>query len=232
MSRRLLAIRTSTGFARTRGMRYTGAALLLPLFLLVSATVGCTPKAPPLRGTLAPARLPDAELPPVHRRLVFRWSYSDNDFRMRGEGVARVAPPDSVRLDLFVNGGLGGGRALLIDDELRTEGEDKVKRLLPPVPLLWASLGRLKVPAASDTVARVDADTLRVDIGVDPRWRTTFLGTQLRRLELIENQRVPQWVSRDSVGNVSYQHTRAHRKLEITITRVDTVPGFDATIWH
>ena len=213
-------------------MRGTSATLLLQRLLLLSMVVGCAPKAPPLRGTLAPARLPEAELPSVHRRVVFQWSYSDNDFRMRGEGVARVAPPDSVRLDFFVSGGLGGGRALLIDDELRAEGEDKVRRLLPPVPLLWASLGRLKIPAASDTVARVDADTLRVDIGVDPRWRTTFVGTQLRRLELIENQRVPQWVSRDSVGNVSYQNTRARRKLEITLTRVDTVPAFDATIWH
>jgi hypothetical protein len=213
-------------------MRYTSVALLLLLFLALSAIVGCAPKAPPLRGTIAPARLPDAELPPVHRRLVFQWSYSDNDFRMRGEGVARVAPPDSVRLDLFVSGGLGGGRAFLIDDELRTVGEEKVQRLLPPVPLLWASLGRLKVPAASDTAARVDADTLRVDIGVNPRWRTTFLGTQLRRLELIENEKVPQWVSRDSVGNVRYEHARAHRRLEITITRADTVSGFDASIWH
>ena len=209
-------------------MRFSTTAPLL----LLSAIAACAPKAPPLRGTLAPARLPEAELPSVHRRVVFQWSYSDNDFRMRGEGVARVAPPDSVRLDLFVSGGLGGGRAVLIDGDLRAEGEDKVKRVLPPVPLLWASLGRFKVPSAADTVARVDADTLRVDIGVDPRWRTTFFGDQLRRLELIEKERVPQWVSRDSAGNVNYQNARAHRKLDITITRVDTVSAFDATIWH
>jgi hypothetical protein len=216
-------------------MRFTSITRLGPLAAIVallSAIAGCAPKAPPLRGAVAPAGLPDARLPLVHRRLVFQWSYNDNDFRMRGEGVARVAPPDSVRLDLFVSGGLGGGRALLIDDELRVEGEDKVKRLLPPAPLLWASLGRFKVPAAADTVARIDADTLRADIGRDPRWRTTFLGTQLRRLELIENERVRQWVSRDSAGNVNYQNARAHRKLDITITRVDTVSAFDATIWH
>src|SRR5918912_245572 len=109
-------------------MRYVTAALLL----LLSALVGCAPKAPPLRGTVVPARLPDTELPPVHRRLVFQWSYADNDFRMRGEGVARVAPPDSARLDFFVGGGLGGGRAFLIDDDLRTAGEDRVQKLLPP----------------------------------------------------------------------------------------------------
>src|SRR5918911_2139147 len=124
-------MRTSTGFAGTRDMRFTRVARLV----LLSAIVGCAPKAPPLRGAIVPPRLPDAALPPVHRRLVFQWSYTDNDFRMRGEGVARVAPPDSVRLDFFVSGGLGGGRALLIGDELRAEGEDKVKRLLPPVPL-------------------------------------------------------------------------------------------------
>jgi hypothetical protein len=207
-----------------RPIAWCGAALVL------LAPIACAPKAAPLRGAVAPARLPSTELPPVHRKIIFHWSYSDRDVRMRGDGAARVAPPDSVRLDLFLGNGLGGGSAVLIDGDLRTQGDDRIRRYLPPVPLLWAALGRLSVPPAEDTTARVDGDTLRVDIGHDPRWRSAFVGDGLSRLELIDGDRIRQWVSRGA-GHVQYRHVATRRTLELTIIRVDTVPGFDATIW-
>ena len=54
----------------------------------------------------------------MNQRIRFTWAYADLDVKGRGDGVARVAPPDSVRLDLFLAGGNSGGRAVLIDDEL------------------------------------------------------------------------------------------------------------------
>ena len=60
---------------------------------------------------------------------------------MRGEGVARIAPPDSARLDFFVNGE-GTGHALLIGDQIRLQsGQGAMRDFLPPAPLLWAALG-------------------------------------------------------------------------------------------
>jgi hypothetical protein len=198
-------------------------------FLLAAA---CGPKVGPLAGTIAPARLPRTELPPVKQRIRFTWNYSDLDLRGRGDGVARVAPPDSVRLDLFLAGGNSGGRAVLIDDELRAPGGAMVRSFLPPPPMLWAALGRLHLPPAADTAVRVDGDTVRADIGRDPRWRVTFVGRDLRRLELIHGNRLQQWVERTADHKVTYRHLRANRALDLNIVRVDTVPGFDATIWR
>jgi hypothetical protein len=198
-------------------------------FLLAAA---CGPKVGPLAGTIAPARLPRTDLPPVKQRTRFTWIFADLDLRGRGDGVARVAPPDSVRLDLFLAGGNAGGRAVLIDDELRAPGGAMVRSFLPPPPMLWAALGRLHLPPAADTAVRVDGDTVRADIGRDPRWRVTFVGRDLRRLELIHGDRLQQWVERTADHKVTYRHLRANRALDLNIVRVDTVPGFDATIWR
>ena len=202
--------------------------------LLVAAALAaaCGPRIGVLAGTAPATRLPRTELPPVHRRIRFAWAYSDLDVRGRGDGVARVSPPDSVRLDLFLAGGNTGGRAILIDDELRAPGGPMVRSFLPPPPMLWAALGRLHIPPTTDTTVRVDGDTVRADIGHDPRWRVTFVGRDLRRLELIQGDRLQQWVERTADQKVTYRHLRANRSLDLSVVRVDTVPGFDATIWR
>ncbi len=208
----------------------TASALLAGALLLVAAA--CAPKAPPLAGTIAPASIPATRLPPLHRMLIFLWSYADPDFRAKGDGAARVAPPDSVRLDLFVGGGYGSGSAVLVGDRLVARGNERIRSYLPPVPFLWAALGRLAVPPAADTAARVDGDTLRVEIGRDPAWRVTFAADELRRIELIEGGRIQQWVTRDPAGHVHYENERARRTLDLTVTRIDTVSAFDAAIWR
>lgn len=192
----------------------------------------CSPRAAPLAGVITPRRLPDTELSPVHRKIVFQYDYSQPDLRIRGEGVARISPPDSARLDFFVNGE-GTGHALLVGDDIRLQdGQEKMRDLLPPAPLLWAALGRLHVPGAADTTVRVDGDTLRIDIGRASGWRATFAGEQLRRLEQIDGGRIPQWVSRPAGGPIRYEQPRLRRLLQLRISRVDTVPGFDASIWR
>ena len=104
------------------------------------------PRAAPLAGAPTPRRMPLAELPPVHRKIVFAWDYSQPELRIRGDGVARISPPDSARLDFFVNG-QGTGHALLVGDEIRLQGgQESMRDFLPPAPLLWAALGRLHVP--------------------------------------------------------------------------------------
>jgi hypothetical protein len=209
-----------------------GRLLAAAALAMILIAAGCGPKVPPLAGTVAPARLPRTELPTVKQRIRFTWAYEDLDLRGRGDGVARIAPPDSVRLDLFLAGGNAGGRAVLIDDELRAPGGPMVRSFLPPPPMLWAALGRLHIPPAPDTSVRVDGDTTRADIGHDPRWRVTFVGHDLRRLELIQGDRLQQWVERAPHRAVTYRHLRANRALDLTIVRVDTVAGFDATIWR
>jgi len=203
------------------------------LVTCVTLALACAPRLTPLDGTSAPASLPRSDLSRGHQRVVFRWEMEDPDMLTRGDGAARVAGPDSVRLDFFLAGGLGGGAAVLIGDALRLPpgAEDLARRLIPPAPLLWAALGRLAVPPLRDTTARVDGDTLRADIGSPTVWRVTFVRDTLRRLERVADGRVVEWVERRSGdGRVRYQLEPNRRRLDLFISRSDP-SVFDPTIW-
>ena len=203
---------------------------------VTSITLGvlaCAPKLQPLGGTVAPAVFPRAELPRGQHRVLFRWEMEDGDMLTRGDGAARVAAPDSVRLDFFLAGGLGGGAAVLIGEELRLPrtADDFARRLIPPAPLLWAALGRLAVPPSRDTTARVDGDTLRADIGAPAVWRVTFIRDTLRRLERVADGRVVEWVDRGGHSDrVRYQLEPNRRRLDLLISRSEP-SVFDQTIW-
>lgn len=149
----------------------------------------------------------------------------------RGEGVARVAAPDSARIDLFLAGGFGSGAAVLIGDSLRVPGGTMARRFIPPAPLLWATLGRVALPALADTSARVDGELLRVDIGTPPSWRLTFRRDSLIRLERVRDGRIVEWVERSGV-TVRYRSEEARRVLLLTIKRAQEVSPFDAAIWR
>ena len=191
----------------------------------------CAPKAPPLRGIEARPALPALSILPGHSRLVFDWRYEDPDIRTHGDGALRTAYPDSARVDLFLEGGMGTAVAILVGDTLRAPGPDAVRRLIPPAPLLWAALGKLAVPPAADTSARLDGDTLRVEIGRGNVWRLTVARGVLSRLERIEGGRIVQSVRRADDTHVRYYDATVRRTLELTITRVDHSVELDASIW-
>src|SRR3954468_14371488 len=119
-------------------------------YLLIGAcflgAVGCAPRLKPLGGTVTPVAMPRTEMERGRRQIVFDWEYSDQDMTGKGNGVARVASPDSARLDFFLAGGFAGGAAVLIGDSLQLPGIDLFRRLIPPPTLLWAVLGRSTFP--------------------------------------------------------------------------------------
>jgi hypothetical protein len=196
---------------RARARHIASVRVLCAVIMAIS----CTPRAGSLRGTPAPARFPQAELPPGHKRVVFRWEYSDQALGARGEGAARVA----------------GGFAIVVGDSISTPGGDDVRRYLPPPSFLWAALGRLAVPSIPDTVAKVDGNTLWADIGRNPTWRIAFVGDQLTRVERIVDGRRIEWVNR-SGSEVRYRHERSLRSLTLRITSTDAAAPFDPTIWR
>jgi hypothetical protein len=211
----------------------TRGALCVLVTCITVGVPGCAPRLQPLGGTVAPATFPRAELPRGQHRILFRWEMEDGDMLTRGDGAARVASPDSVRLDFFLAGGLGGGAAVLIGAELRLPptADDFARRLIPPAPLLWAALGRLAVPPSRDTTARVDGDTLRADIGAPAVWRVTFIRDTLRRLERVTDGRVVEWVDRRGSDNrVRYQLEPNRRRLDLFISRSEP-SAFDQTIF-
>jgi hypothetical protein len=210
------------------------ASRALVAVLTLAAIAGCRPPSvAPLQGAPVPAaQLPRGTLPDGNRKIVFKWELRDGDVNARGDGVARIASPDSVRLDFFLGGGFGGGAAVLIGDSLQVPGPEAARRLIPPRSLLWAALGRLDIPAERDTVVRVDAGVLRADIGTPVRWRATFHGDTLTRLERVDGGRLQEWVERAGDQSVQYRNEAARRTLSLVIQRSDAVPAFDPTIWR
>ena len=213
-----------------RRLRSISRHVSLLALVVLGPVAACAPRLRPLTGAPAPAVVPTGALAPGHRRVVFDWELVDRELSARGEGVARVASPDSARLDLFVSGGFGSGGAVLVGDTLRLPNGELTRRFVPPPPLLWATLGRVAIPALPDTSARVDGGLLRVDIGSPVTWRLTFRSDSLVRLERIGGNRVVEWVDR-SGSIVRYRNAAARRELLLTIKRVEEVAPFDAAIW-
>lgn len=211
--------------------RVQAGVAVLALMISVAA---CAPRLRPLGGSSAPVPVPRTTLPLGHHRIVFRWELEDPDFTARGDGAARIAAPDSARLDFFLGGGVGSGAAVLIHDELRlpSRAEDLARQVVPPAPLLWATLGRVAFPALPDTVTRVDGDTLRADIGAPVAWRLTFVSDTLRRVERVDRGRVIEWVDRSSDGHLRYRQEVTRRQLDLFLTRSDEVSAFDPAIWQ
>lgn len=212
--------------------RHVRFALLLSLLLAAPA---CAPRARPLGGvTTEPARLPALQLPGEYRQLVFRWEFNEGDIVARGDGVGRVAPPDSARVDFFLDGGLGAGRAVLIADHLGIPpAAEFARKFFPPAPLLWATLGRLAVPPGTDTVARMDGDTLRADItqSRNEYWRIHVVQGRLARVERISGGRIVEQVVRSSDTRVRYDQLADRRSLTIDLTKSFVTPGFNREIW-
>jgi hypothetical protein len=198
--------------------------------VLMMGPSGCVPSLRPLTGAPTPAVVPKTAIPPGYHRIIFDWELDDREVSARGEGIARLSSPDSARLDLFLAGGFGSGAAVLIDDSLQVTAGNLTRRFIPPPPLLWATLGRVAVPPAHDTSARVDGELLRVDIGLPVNWRLTFRRDTLLRLERVRDGRIIEWVERS--GNaIRYRSEEARRALLLTVKRVEEVPPFDASIW-
>lgn len=175
--------------------------------------------------------VPDTRLRPGHQRIIFGWEYKERVFSAKGDGVARISAPDSVRIDLFLENGSSGGFVILIGDSLTALAQDDARRSLPPEPMLWATLGVVRV-TAPDTVAKQDGDTLRVEIGRDPIWRLAFASRSLDRMERITGGRIEQTVERRDSTRVVYRQPGAGRSLVLTIRRVIPEAGFDAAIWR
>ncbi len=203
-------------------------------FIALLTLAGCAPRLAPLvNATPVPISepLPVLELPRRNQRIVFNWRLQESELEVHGEGAARIAAPDSARIDLFVAGGLGSGAAWVIANEMRLDAPDALKRVLPPPAFLWAALGRSAVPAGRDTlVARTDGETT-AEIGPVPRWRITFRDGRVSRLERADGDKVVDRLERRLDGSLVYFHAPTRRQLTLTITRVDSVAPFDASIW-
>ncbi len=202
----------------------------------VALLTGCiAPRLAPLpNATPVPPRepLPTIELPRHSQRIVFDWRLQEAELEVRGEGAARIAAPDSVRIDLFVRGGLGSGAAWVIGETMELEAPEALRRVLPPPAFLWAALGRFSIPPGADTLVARQDSALTAEIGPAPRWRLSLRGRRIMRLERADGDRVVDRLERREDGSLVYFHAPTRRQLTLTITRVDSVASFDPSIWR
>jgi hypothetical protein len=201
------------------------------LVVLALGAIACAPKLKPLGGEIAPVAMPRTEMPRGHHQVFFDWEYSDQDMTGKGNGVARIAWPDSARLDFFLAGGMIGGAAVLIRDSLQLPGADMFRRLIPPPTLLWALLGRSAFPVTGDTAVRVEGALLRADLGKPIKWRATFRSDSLIRLERVEGERVVEWIEHQPDARIEYRQESARRSLKLHVTQVESVGSLDSSIW-
>lgn len=194
---------------------------------------GCAPRIHPLPG-VEPANptLPSFALAPVPQKITFKWELNDDAIVARGDGVARLGPPDHARVDLFLGGGFGvAAAAVLVGDSLIVPPGSNGRDVVPPAPLLWAALGRLALPAVSDTIIRVSGDTLRASLGTPVRWRITSVDGQLTRVERVAGDRIVEWVDRIPGKQTRYELS-GRRSLVLDIEIQQPVAPFDASIWR
>ena len=152
------------------------------------------------RGTALPdaeevarrARASSGTEQPMH--VIFRWEYAGESGSFRGDGAARVNPPDRFRLDLFSTGE-GSLQATLVDGVLATSGDLEGVEL-PPTVFLYAMAGVFRPgempPARGSEVRGLRVLEFAIEGGAT---RSYYLeGGRLTRLDERRGGRRERWI--------------------------------------
>jgi hypothetical protein len=159
--------------------------LRLAMAMAIPLTAACAARSTP--STVDPsaaARYVDASAPDRPLRIIFAWTALDGDARFTGRGAARVEPPYHARLDLFGPRGETYVSAAVVDDDLRLPG-GKAPLALPPVAMMWATLGVVAPPAEAVLVGTREEGTeveLHYDVG-ESRLRYSLADGRLRTVQ-------------------------------------------------
>lgn len=163
-----------------------GTGTALALAWIATACAASLQQGPPLADPAAVAtRARDASGIDRPWQVRFRWEYADERGNLRGDGVARVNPPDRFRLDLFATE--GSMAAVLVDDSLDTLGQIEDVELPAPA-FLYAMAGVFRPGAdvPDGGFERDGMEVLRYEAGAaGVRWYYLRHG----RLERVEERR-------------------------------------------
>jgi hypothetical protein len=200
------------------------------LLLLLCSACASAPRLRPLEGTAYDGPIPATPLT-GYRLVTFRWEYRDLLASRRGEGTARIAAPDSVRLDLHLSGGYGSTHVVLIGDgPIQAPPDEEMARMYPGSSLVWAAIGRLALGAVPDTTKRLAAGIIVAQFGTDTIWRASFDEGRLVQLLKATGGKVVERVTRSTDGSVTY--VRGSGTLRMTDVRERNAEPFDKDIWR
>jgi hypothetical protein len=163
--------------AASRGLSYLGAALALGASACARPPAAVVPVGGFTPVSVDAFRAVAARtVPPSPVALFFHWRYDDGSAPVRGRGAARVAPPDSLRLDVGLPI-LGRATLVLAGDSVWAQPEAAAAHLLPERATVWAMFGVIEPPP----------DGTRIEVGeaVDRRlYRLTAPDGVVTTLEL------------------------------------------------
>lgn len=182
-----------------------------------------------------------ATVPRQRVAVQFRWRYRDERAGYSGRGIARVAPPDSLRFDFRGPFGYSGAAAIVGDSVLWTEPAGDFSALVRGVPLLWAALGTVRPPAPDAQVFGEQADGRTA-------WR--FVGRDADTLDYVARDSVPallevEWRQRGRVRarsrteygsdgvptSARIDFSEAKARFELTVVGRDTLAVFAPAMW-
>jgi hypothetical protein len=212
--------------------------------------VACGGRPAPLIPEPVPAVRPDSVAlwtagsgPARPTALRFKWRYRDDRRSGGGRGTARLAPPDSLRVDWAAVLGLASGAAVVVGDSL--VWADPKENFPASAPLamqvIWTALGVVRPPLATMTVYGGRDSTRTVWRYVEGRDTIDFRlqATAPRTLESEwRRDRHVMARSRTVLGpaglpqNVRVDVPERPARIELTFVAVDTTATFPPALWR
>ena len=174
-------------------------------------------------------------------RVVFDWKINESGARFEGRGVARMEPHYKARLDLFLQNGEPVVSAALVEDELSLPGTAP-PGLIPPPPLLWASLGVFRPGTGAELLGgeELGEDRLRIryEIANGRELHYEVEAGRIVKAELLDGEEVSEIMELDRgpLGaalptRALYRNIAAFRELDVKATESDRVDSFPPEIW-
>jgi hypothetical protein len=185
----------------------------------------------------AEQRLEAATVPAVRAQVMFDWNMTDRDARFSGRGVLRMDSGYRARVDLFGPRGETLAAAVVVDGEMRVAPQ-AAAALLPPAPMLWASLGVFRRPVdASLTGTSVSDDGISLEYVRDrTQWHFRFVEDRLRSTEWTDGEgRRTVELTGDAghglPGQAVFRDWTEFRELTLRVTEVEERAAFEPDVW-
>ena len=223
-----------------RAIPYLGAILAL-------GSAGCRPHPQSIMPSAFAAssraafvQAAEATLPTERQVLRIGWRADDGHVELAGGGAVRIAPPDSLRLDIAASLGIGRSILLMMGDSVAAQPASAVDQVLPDRFALWAALGIMRPPPGR-MMYEVAED------GVRTWWRATdatgratvfeVMNGALQGVSRIEDGKTTSrlTLTRDRVGQVSRANlldTGRGFRLQVTVNAREAGEAFAPEIWR
>jgi hypothetical protein len=137
-----------------RGRSYLAAAALLGAAACTRGPASVVPAGAFVPMSADAFRAVAARTVPAAPELVaIRWSFDQGDAPVTGRGALRLAPPDSLRLDIGLPV-IGRATLVLAGDSTWSKPAQLVEQVAPERALVWALFGMVRLPDDVTAIAR------------------------------------------------------------------------------